>query len=95
MRERVAAARAIAQARQGVPNALLSTRAIDEHCAPDAEAAALLAQALARLSLSARAYHRILKVARTIADVDGSDGVRAPHVGEAIAYRRFDRREVR
>jgi magnesium chelatase family protein len=51
----------------------------------------LLAQAMARLSLSARAYHRILKVARTIADLDGSAGISAPHVTEASAYRRFDR----
>ena len=58
---------------------------------PDAAGAALLAQAMARLSLSARAYHRILKVARTAADLAGTATIAAPHVAEAVAYRRFDR----
>ena len=58
---------------------------------PTIAAPALLAQAMARLSLSARAYHRILKVARTIADLDDEKTIRAPHVAEAIGYRRFDR----
>ena len=77
--------------RQGKPNARLGPREIEAHCMPGAAGAALLAQAMARLSLSARAYHRILKVARTIADLAGSDGIAAPHVAEAVAYRRFDR----
>jgi magnesium chelatase family protein len=46
---------------------------------------------MARLSLSARAFHRILKVARTVADIAGSAGITAPHVAEAVGYRRFDR----
>jgi magnesium chelatase family protein len=46
---------------------------------------------MARLSLSARAYHRILKVARTIADLAGEDSITAPHVAEAVGYRRFER----
>ncbi len=87
----VARARALQGARQGKPNARLGVREIDAHCAPDAAGAALLAQAMGRLSLSARAYHRILKVARTIADLAGSDGVRAAHVAEAVGYRRFER----
>jgi magnesium chelatase family protein len=46
---------------------------------------------MARLSLSARAYHRILKVARTIADIAGSAAIASPHIAEAVAYRRFER----
>jgi magnesium chelatase family protein len=91
VRADVTAARARQMARQGKPNARLVPREIEAHCHPDTTGAALLAQAMARLSLSARAYHRILKVARTIADLAGSSIIAAPHVGEAVAYRRFDR----
>jgi magnesium chelatase family protein len=52
----------------------------------------MLAAAIRRLGLSARAYHRTLRLARTIADLDGSDAVRPVHVGEAIGYRSIDRR---
>ena len=91
VREHVTAARGRQLARQGKSNARLGPREIEAHCAPGAAGAALLAQAMARLSLSARAYHRILKVARTIADLADSKGIAAPHVAEAVAYRRFDR----
>ena len=91
MRAEVTAARERQIARQGKPNARLGPREIEAHCMPGAAGAALLAQAMARLSLSARAYHRILKVARTIADLAGSAGIAAPHVAEAVAYRRFER----
>ena len=91
VRADVTAARARQMARQGKPNARLVPPEIEVHCHPDTTGAALLAQAMARLSLSARAYHRILKVARTIADLAGSSIIAAPHVGEAVAYRRFDR----
>ena len=91
VRADVTAARARQMARQGKPNARLVPREIEAHCQPDSTGAALLAQAMARLSLSARAYHRILKVARTIADLAGSSIIAALHVGEAVAYRRFDR----
>ncbi len=91
MRTAVTAARARQAERQGKPNARLSSREVEIHCKPEGAAAALLAQAMSRLSLSARAYHRILKVARTIADLVDSAGVAAPHVAEAVAYRRFDR----
>jgi len=78
-------------ARQGKPNARLLPREIEANCRPDSAGAALLANAMARLSLSARAYHRILKVARTIADLAGEDAITAPFVAEAVGYRRFDR----
>jgi magnesium chelatase family protein len=60
------------------------------HCAISARAHALLSQAMSRLALSARAYHRIAKVARTIADLADSPTTEAAHVAEAIGYRRFD-----
>lgn len=87
----VAAARARQSERQGRPNALLGPRDVARICAPDAAGSALLARAMSSMWLSARGYHRITKVARTIADLDGSVAVCAPHVAEAIGYRRFER----
>jgi magnesium chelatase family protein len=89
VRLRVAAARARQQARQGQPNARLTIRETDLHCQPDAAGAALLKQALARFNLSARAYHRVLRVARSIADLAGSADIAPSHVAEAVQYRRF------
>ena len=91
VRIEVAAARNRQLARQGKPNARLLPREIEANCRPDSAGAALLASAMARLSLSARAYHRILKVARTIADLADADAITAPHVAEAVGYRRFER----
>jgi len=91
IRKRVAAARSRQLERQGRPNAVLSSREVDSHCAPDAQGATVLKQAISRLGLSARAYHRVLKVARTIADLAGVPRLAATHVAEAIQYRRFDR----
>jgi magnesium chelatase family protein len=88
IRERVTAAWSRAIARQGVPNAVLGPAEIEAWCQPDAAGAALLQQALQRLGLSARAYHRILKVARSIADLADCEGVLSPHIAEAIQYRR-------
>jgi magnesium chelatase family protein len=88
---RVAAAHRVQLARQAKPNALLSTKEIDTHCKPDSAGESLLKQAIDRLNLSARAYHRILKLARTIADVGGVQAVTASHIAEAIQYRRLDR----
>ena len=91
VRTRVEAAHARQQARQHKPNACLSTPEVDRCCQPDAVGSKLLQQATTQLDLSARAWHRILKVARTIADLAGSDEISAPHVAEAIQYRRFAR----
>ncbi len=60
---------------------------LEEVAIPDAEGRALLTRVAERFGLSARGYHRVLRVARTIADLDGSDGVRRPHVAEAVSYR--------
>jgi magnesium chelatase family protein len=81
-------ARERAMARQGKANADLDAAEVDTQCAPDAAAQALLRNAIARLDLSARAYHRILRLARTIADVAGSAAIGTAHVAEAIQYRR-------
>jgi magnesium chelatase family protein len=85
----VTQARERQQVRQGKPNARLSTKEVDRYCQPDAAGAALLKQALSRLNLSARAYHRVLRVARSIADLAGSREITSPHVAEAVQYRRF------
>ncbi|OIR16909.1 competence protein ComM [mine drainage metagenome] len=87
---RAEAARQRQLARQGKPNAQLSVAEIDRWCAPGADGEALLRQAIARLNLSARAYHRVLKVARTIADLAGSERIQTPHIAEAVQYRRMN-----
>ena len=88
IRERVEVARARQMVRQGKPNAALGTQEIDAHCALDTAGEALLKQAIARLNLSARAYHRVLKLARSVADLAGSDAITTAHLAEAIQYRR-------
>jgi magnesium chelatase family protein len=90
IRERVHRARNAQLRRQGKPNALLGTREIDRHCATDREGDQLLRHALARLLLSARAYHRVLRVARSIADLADKSSIAAEHIAEAIQYRRLD-----
>jgi magnesium chelatase family protein len=91
IRARVVGARERQLARQGKPNALLSTREIDKYAAPDPVGEQILKQAISRLALSARGYHRVLKVARTIADLAGVETITAAQVAEAVQYRRLER----
>jgi magnesium chelatase family protein len=86
--ERVAVAHARQLARQASCNARLVGKAIDTHCTPDEAAHALLLKAMTRLEWSARAYHSVLKIGRTIADLDGRETITAADVAEAIGYRR-------
>ena len=88
IRARVGVARGRQLARQGKANALLDNAGVELHCRADAAAEALLKQAIARLGLSARAYHRILKMARTLADLAGLETIGAAQVAEAVQYRR-------
>jgi magnesium chelatase family protein len=81
-------------ARQDKTNNHLTTPEIDRWCRPDADGAQMLKLAIAKLHLSARAYHRILKVARTIADLDAVDNIATNHIAEAIQYRRLDRPHI-
>jgi len=90
VRVRVEAAWRLQQERQGRPNSELGGRELDRTCETEEAAGALLRQAIARLNLSARAYHRVLKLARTIADLGAAPRIGAAHVAEAIQYRRFD-----
>ena len=88
VRERVAAARERQLRRQGCANAALVGGALERECEPDAPGRQLLRTASTRLALSARAFHRVLRVARTIADLEAAPGIRASHVAEALQYRR-------
>ena len=90
VRERVMAARKI-QTKRGQFNAHLDVSGVREHCKLGPKQAHLLEQACERLNLSARAHHRILRVARTIADLDDSSDIELPHLTEAIGYRQLDR----
>ncbi|MDR1661178.1 MAG: YifB family Mg chelatase-like AAA ATPase [Azoarcus sp.] len=88
VRARVICAHERQMSRQGAPNARLEAGRVESLCAPDAAGAALLAAAMQRLNLSARAYHRVLRVARTLADLGGAERPGAIHMAEAIQYRR-------
>jgi magnesium chelatase family protein len=88
VRARVAAARERQVARQGVANAALSGRALREHCILGVDAEAIFSRAIDRMALSGRAHDRVLRVARTIADLSGEDEIAAEHLAEALNYRR-------
>jgi len=95
IRERIIGSRQLQLQRfsgtRATANALMSHRQIREHCRLDKSLGDLLQNAMEELSLSARAYDRILKVSRTIADLAGSGEIKAPHLLEAIQYRSLDR----
>ena len=88
IRRRVARAYERQIGRQGKPNARLMPAEVDAHCRRSHESEGLLARAMSRFSISARGYHRVLKVARTIADLGGSAILETADVAEAIGYRR-------
>ncbi|MCK6592668.1 MAG: ATP-binding protein, partial [Polyangiaceae bacterium] len=97
VRERVLSARAIQAGRRAAgevsarTNGELTLRELERVAAPDDAGSRILSAAVERLGLSARAYGKVLRVARTIADLDGISSVRAAHVAEAVATRLFDR----
>ncbi len=91
IRVRVEAAFQRQLARQQKPNAKLDVKDIDILCAPTLAGETMLKSAIQKMGLSARAYHRVLKVARTIADLAASQTVEVGHIAEAIQYRRMDK----
>lgn len=91
VRQRVWVARERMLARSGKVNALLQSREIEQYCPLLKADAEFLESALHRLGLSIRAYHRIIKVARTIADLQGEAQIARPHLAEALGYRSMDR----
>jgi magnesium chelatase family protein len=96
VRKRVIAARNIQKDRFGKlgihSNAQMTSRMINRFCKIDTESLSLLEQAIQRLGLSARAYNRVIKISRTIADLEGATDIRSTHVAEAIQYRSYDRK---
>lgn len=92
IRARVVAARNLALARAGKANAAMSVKEVNRCCVLSEAGYRLVEQAMDKFGLSHRAYHRILKLARTIADLAGSETIEIAHVSEAIAYRKLDRR---
>ena len=95
LQEKVVAAREVQTqrlaGRRVYCNAHMPTRLVKQHCQLQAEPRQLLERAMERLGLSARAYNRILKIARTIADLEGEQDIQTPHLAEAIQYRSLDR----
>ena len=96
IRKRVDAARAIQRQRykdEGIiSNSQLTSRLVKKYCKMDERAENLMKQAYTKMNLSARAYNRIMKVARTIADMEGSELITFTHMAEAIQYRSVDKK---
>jgi magnesium chelatase family protein len=88
---RVMRTRELQMQRQGACNALLNNAAVERYCTPNAAGLGVLERAMQHLGLSARGYHRVLKVARTIADMNGRPQIEAKHISEAVALRSLDR----
>lgn len=91
VRARVVSAHRRQMSRAGKPNAQLVPGEIERDCPLDEPGRRLFETAMTRMGLSARGYHRVLKVARTIADLAGADAIAAGHVGEALRLRELDR----
>jgi magnesium chelatase family protein len=96
VRDRVVMARKVQESRyKGIVgiycNAQMTSSMLKKYCMPDSTGIGLLKNAIDLLGLSARAYDRILKVSRTIADLEGSSGIKAEHISEAVNYRSLDR----
>jgi magnesium chelatase family protein len=88
----VVVARQLAVARHGKANAILTAKEVKQLCVLSTQGYQLLEQAMERFGLSHRAYHRILKLARTISDLAGSPQIEINHLSEAISYRKLDRK---
>ncbi|HMK84470.1 MAG TPA: ATP-binding protein, partial [Steroidobacteraceae bacterium] len=88
---RVMRTRDLQMRRQGACNAVLNNAAVERYCTPNADGLAIVERAMQHLGLSARGYHRVLKVARTIADMSGQAQIEAMHITEALALRSLDR----
>lgn len=94
VRQRVLQAHQRQLQRQGCTNQGLSSRELEQHCRLSKTQSTLLENAMEKLGLSARALHRVLKVARTLADMEGSHGLEDHHLTEALSYRNLDRQPV-
>ena len=91
VQRRVCAARELQLERQQKPNAYMANKEIEHYCVLTKECESLMDQAFEKLGLSARGYHRTLKLSRTIADLENSAQIKANHLSEAIGYRQYDR----
>jgi magnesium chelatase family protein len=91
---RVMRTREVQMRRQGSCNASLDNAAVERHCTANAACLGLLERAMQQLGLSARGYHRVLKVARTIADMDGHKEIELGHISESLALRSLDRQRA-